>query len=227
MFTLTLISLQLWGCRLAGWGGVGRVNACPRLPRAAPCLSRSQSGLSFISWPIRRLKLANQRASLSCWEAGPDCLSPGTAAGQLPGSPPGHWLEVTAAPAACDLLPQLSAQLSQLLSAALRPSQLLYHTAKAAHRSVEHLTTILMKLMLLPLQGRGCGPGVARSGPRPRVRPPPRMSEWPPGRDGGGAGGADRGPRPNHPLPPIQRPPTHQPDQVRPGGYSELRQNFN
>lgn len=67
---------------------------------------------------------------------GPPPVLAGTAAGQLPGSPPGHWLEVTAGTAApaCDQLPQLSAQLSQLVSAVLRPSQLLYHTAQAAQR---------------------------------------------------------------------------------------------
>ena len=67
-----IFSLQLWGCLQAGWGGVGRVNACPRLPRAAPCLSRSQSRQSEISQsegstyqPIRRLQVTNEKLGLT------------------------------------------------------------------------------------------------------------------------------------------------------------------
>ena len=48
---------------------------------------------------------------------------------------------------------------------------------------------------------------------RPGCRgPAPRMSDWPPCRDGGGAGGA--GQKLTHPLPPILRP--QQPDTGQP-----------
>ncbi len=59
-------------------------------------------------------QLTNERLGLTV------CV--GTAAGQLPGSPPGHWLEVTAGTAApaCDPQLKLSAQLPQLSQAAQR-----------------------------------------------------------------------------------------------------------
>jgi len=65
-----------------------------------------------------------------------------------------------------------------------------------------------------PASSRGC--------------PAPQMSEWPPGKDGGGAGGA--GQKLTLPLPPIQRPlqqqeaepPGQQPKVLRPAVFSKL-----
>ena len=59
--------------------------------------------------------------------------------------------------------------------------------------------------------------------------PAPQMSEWPPGKDGGGAGGA--GQKLTLPLPPIQRPlqqepeppPGQQPKVLRPAVFSKVR----